>query len=136
MNHYWTACHTQPGAEWKARQGIEEAGFGTFLPAYAKRSERKTRYFPLMPGYVMVAIDAANQDSIGEIHRELIDGVDCLLGRVSDAEVERVMAVHALGKYDEFQPRRAANGQFSSSRRKQKKRRRRPRHGRKTGLIY
>lgn len=131
MSQRWTACYTQPGAEAKVRAGIEEIGFGTFLPTYAKCWYRDGRLRaqerPLMPRYILVAIDESNRSKIGEIHRELIEGVDHLLGIVSETEVGRLMLAHATGAYNVVQMR-DASGRFSQGR-KQKKRRRRPRHG-------
>jgi hypothetical protein len=131
MNHYWTACHTQPGAEWKARKGIEEAGFGTFLPTYAKcwRIGRQviSRELPLMPGYVLIAIDPTDGSKIGEIHPALIEGMECLLGgKISQNEVNRLLNAHVLGSYNVVQVR-DVRGRFVSAPTEPKKRRSRPR---------
>lgn len=127
----WLACYTQPGAERKVRNGIQDAGFGTFLPTFAKSWYRDGRLraseLPLMPRYILVAVDKTNHDKLGEIHRELIDGVDHILGAVRENEISRLMMAHATGAYNVVQPR-APNGRFIGQR-KQKKRRRRPRHG-------
>lgn len=132
MNQYWTACHTQPGAEPKVRKGIEEAGFGTFLPTYAKCWRRggrvRSREFPLMPGYVLVSIDQTNNDKIGEIHRELIEGVDYLLGKVSQKEIDRLLNAHVFGAFNVMVVR-DVRGRFmpAITQEKPKKRRSRPR---------
>lgn len=111
----WIACYTQPGAEAKVRAGIEEIGFGTFLPTYAKcwyrDGKMRAQERPLMPRYILVAIDENNRRKLGEIHRELIKGVDHLLGTVRDSEVSNLMLAHAMGDYN-IQVR-APNGQFA-----------------------
>lgn len=132
MSQYWTACYTQPGQEAKVRAGIEDVGFGTFLPTFAKCWYRDGRLRaqerPLMPRYILVAVDETNRGKLGEIHRELIKGVDHLLGKVRDTEVSNLMLAHATGEYNAQV--RAPNGQFAKTgdvSQKPKRRRSRPR---------
>jgi transcription antitermination factor NusG len=135
---YWTACYTQPGQEHKARSGIEAAGFGAFVPTFVRkgmfRGRLQTVERPLISRYIFVSIDESNDEHIGEIHRELIDGVSHLVGHVLSQDVHRLMLAHASGEFDkEEQPRNAA-GRFGKIAEpgKQKKRRSRPRRGSKS----
>mgnify|MGYP001599048675 CR=1 FL=1 len=61
MNQYWGACYTKPLAERDAQRTIEDMGFGTFIRIYAKHfrrfGEMRSRRHPLMPGYVLVALE-------------------------------------------------------------------------------
>jgi hypothetical protein len=127
---YWTACYTQPGQEHKARAGIEDAGFGVFVPTFVRkgmfRGRLQTVEHPLMSRYIFVSIDESNDEHIGEIHRELIDGVSHLIGPVRNQDVSRLMMAHAMGAFDVV-THRDASGRFA----KYQKRRRRPRPGKR-----
>jgi transcription antitermination factor NusG len=127
---YWTACYTQPGQEHKARAGIEAAGFGAFVPTFVRkgmfRGRLQTVERPLISRYIFVSIDESNGEHIGEIHRELIDGVSHMIGRVDDEDVHRLAVDHALGRFN-VQTHRDPSGRFA----KYQKRRPRPRPGKR-----
>lgn len=61
----WYAAHTQPRAELKAAERLQEQGFGVFAPQLAKRVRHARRISivrqPLFPRYVFVAIDVSLQ---------------------------------------------------------------------------
>lgn len=138
---YWTAAYTKPSTERKVQKGIEELGFGTFLPTFARgwydiRARRiKAREYPLCTRYIFVCLD--ENSKWGRINN--VDGIDRVMTssrlgfeeknpiRISEREVARMMLSHAMGEHNQIQAR-SANGAFSGKR-KQKKRRRRPRSG-------
>jgi hypothetical protein len=130
---YWTACYTLPGAEHKARAGIENVGFGTFLPTFVRKGMFRGRLTetvnPLISRYVFVAIDHANEEQIGEIHQELIDGVSHIVGQVRDAEMHRLVMAHASGTFNVV-THRDNSGRFA----RYGKRRPRPRPGKRLRL--
>jgi transcription antitermination factor NusG len=128
---YWTACYTQPGQEHVARAGIEAAGFGAFVPTFVRkgmfRGRLQTVERPLISRYIFVSIDESNDEHIGEIHRELIDGVSHLVGRVHAEDVQRLMVAHASGEFNREEQPRNAGGQFIKKADPTKQKRRRPR---------
>lgn len=138
---YWTACYTLPGAEHEARDGIQDIGFGTFVPTFAKCWYRDGKLcaseHPLLTRYVLVAL-AEGDESWGKIND--VDGIHKLLTnvgkpiRINDRDVSRLMLAHATGVFNVVQTRNAA-GQFAlraSSPPKHKERRSRPLSGPKS----
>lgn len=61
----WFVAHTHANAEGLAVLNLERQGFGTYLPAYAKRRSHarkvETVRAPLFPGYVFVEMDTEAQ---------------------------------------------------------------------------
>jgi len=133
---YWAACYTKPLAERDAQRAIEDMGFGTFIPSYRKaswyRGELRSRYYPLMPGYVLVSLTEGD-DSWNSINAAPDAFCRVLINvgqprRISEREIISLTLSHARGDYNVIQAR-TPNGQFS----RQKRRRRRPRHGKTLG---
>jgi transcription antitermination factor NusG len=131
---YWTVAYTSPGAERKARDGIQALDRGTFVPTFAKvwyREGRKNSFErPLLSRYVLFALNHADDPIWGEINH--VDGVQRVLAHngvpanASEIEIGRLMLGHATGAYNQIQYR-DAGGRF----RKQKRRRPRPRPGKR-----
>ena len=110
MSQYWTACYTLPGLEHKAREGIEDAGFGAFLPTYAKAWYRDgklcAREQPLLSRYVFIAMPEGD-DTWGKLND--VDGIHRVLTndntpiRIAECDVSRLMLAHATGSEDVVQ---------------------------------
>lgn len=130
MSQFWAVIHTQAKAEPDVRRGVENIGFGAFLPSYAEYASKRQRldWRPksLLAGYVLVAL----HDGDGGAWRDIddVDGVHRVLtsadkpSRVHPDEMVRLMIMHASGSENVIQPR-ASSGRY-------KRRRRRPRPGR------
>ncbi len=126
MSSIWAAAYTAPGCERRAQSGIEEAGFGTFLPTFVRSKRRRglwvTGEEPLLTRYVLVHIPPERQHSWSEVN--LVDGVVRLLEvegqplQIPEDEVSGLMMGHVSGRWNRII--KLARGRYS-------KRRRRPR---------
>lgn len=131
---YWTACYTEPRAEYKARQGVETLDRGACLPTFVRRHIHRGRLRaterPILQRYLLVALEGPDDEAWSAINH--IVGVHHVLTnnskpcRVSEPEVARLMLAHATGAHNVTQAR-AANGRYDKKRR----RRARPRAGKK-----
>jgi transcription antitermination factor NusG len=126
----WVAVYTAPGAERKAQLGLEDLGFGTFLPTYAVTVQRGRKFGvverPLLPRYILVHLTIEQRRGWSIINE--IDGVTELLEvdgnplEIPEAEVAALTLAHASGEWNKIA--KAWNGRYS-------KRRRRPRLNKK-----
>lgn len=126
---YWAAIHTHPQAEPDVRKGIEDLGFGCFLPNFSeysvKRQRLDWRQKATLTGYVLVSL------SDGQPWRDIedVEGVNRVLTsaykpcRIQPEEMHRIVVAHASGQHNVIAPQpRGKNGRYA-------KRRRRPRPG-------
>jgi transcriptional antiterminator NusG len=117
------------------RSGIEALDRGaclpTFVHGYVFRGRLRTTEHPIIPNYVLVALNGIDDDAWSAINH--VEGIHRVLtnngkpGRVSEKEVADLMLAHATGAHNRIQAR-AANGRFEKKRRT---RRSRPRPGKR-----
>lgn len=128
---YWAAIHTHPQAEPDVRKGLEDLGFGAFLPNYANyakvRERLAWRYRALLPGYVLVSLSDDDGGAWRDV--EAVEGVNRVLTnadkpcRIRPEEMHRIVVAHASGQHNMIAPQsRGSGGRYT-------KRRRRPRPG-------
>lgn len=107
----WTAAYLFPGRERRAQKGIEDLGYGTFLPTYVERQlgARGERFVekPLLGPYLLISINPRSDNGYCEWSKiNAIDGVGRVLAidgrpiRVSDREVAALFMAHALGEFN------------------------------------
>lgn len=128
---YWSVVYTDAAAEHVARRGIEQRGFGCFLPHYRVADwyggqPWEVRERPLLPRYVFVNLrEDPSWVAINDAH-----GVQGVLmsgdapARIPSGQMADLMLGYASGAYNTISVRDTV-GRF-----RRRKRRRRPRHGR------
>lgn len=150
---YWAAAYTTPGSERKARDNIEAANRGTFIPTFTKTfvagGRRKTFERAYLNRYILVAFhEKDDEDGLSAVmNAEGVHKVFCTQTvndkgqlvsvpcRVSDKDVERLMWSHIMGDGN-VTLHRGANGRFAKPV-QPRKRRARPRKGKKArSLTY
>jgi transcription antitermination factor NusG len=128
---YWSVVYTDVAAEQVARRGIEQRGFGAFLPYYriadwCGDQPWEVRERPLFPRYVFVNLrEDPSWVAINEAYG--VQGVlmsDDAPARIPHDAIAGLMLDHACGTHNAISVRDAV-GRFG-----RRKRRRRPRHGR------
>lgn len=108
MSEFWAVAQTISGTEHVVRRDIEEAGFGAFVPTYARiwaaEGRMNAREYPLLRGYVFFKTSPDAWSPIASI-----DGVFGVLAtaegeakRVSAAEMASLMLAHASGAYNQI----------------------------------
>jgi len=136
---YWSVVYTDVAAEQVARRGIEQRGFGAFLPYYRVADwcggqPWEVREKPLFPRYVFVNLaEDPSWVAINDAH-----GVQGVLmsgdapARIPHDDMAELMIGYACGRHNTISVRDLA-GRY---RERKRKRRRRPRHGRTaTGIA-
>jgi transcription antitermination factor NusG len=126
---YWSVVYTDVAAEQVARRGIEQRGFGCFLPSYriadwCGGQPWEVRERPLFPRYVFVNLRddpswCAINDAHGVQNVLMSDGAPA---RIPPEEMAELMVAYACGTHNTISVRDPVS--------RKRKRRRRPRHGR------
>jgi transcription antitermination factor NusG len=128
---YWSVVYTDVASEQVARRGIEQRGFGCFLPHYriadwCAGQPWEVRERPLFPRYVFAFLrNDPSWVTINDAH-----GVQGVLmsgdapARIPSDDMAELMLAYACGTHNTISVRDAV-GRF-----RKRKRRRRPRHGR------
>jgi hypothetical protein len=129
---YWSVVYTDVAAEQVARRGIEQRGFGCFLPSYRiadwyDGQPWEVRERPLLPRYVFVNLAEDDPSWVAINEAFGVQGVlmsDDAPARIPHDDMTELMLAHACGNHNTINVRDAV-GRF-----RRRKRRRRPRPGR------
>ena len=102
---YWAVAQTVPKMEHLVRREIEKTNRGAFVPTYARvwtvDGKKYVKEHPILGGYVFFLTNADDWAGIPDIHGvyDVLVSPDRSPKRVSEAEMARLVLIHATGAH-------------------------------------